>query len=205
MITKRPSFLRATTATFLFGWGALPATGNAQTVPDAWAMVCDNFDYGSSQYYFTDVFWIEKDERKTRQGRDFADPLFRNFVAAQGQDPRYAQCYSFQTAEEAAQKIKRDSELNATKYPIRSLGAWHPAKPYSGTIAKPSDEAKQPADQGKRDSIIVRQPDQAPVKPIAQPAPKPVAKAKPVAKPVPKKPLTQCGGKGQRRCKVKPM
>lgn len=206
MTKTKPVNFPAIMTTLLFGCGVMPSTAIAQNVPDAWAMECSNFDYSSSQFYITDVIWIAKDGRDIYQIRHFVDPLFKNFVAAQGQDPRYADCTAFRTEEEAAQEIKSSRDnYEKQNYPVHSLGAWHPTKPFSGTIATPSAIPKQPVETGKRDSIIVRQPDEAPKTPVAKPAPKPAAKAKPAAKPIPKKPLTQCGGKGQRRCQVKSM
>ena len=84
---------------------------------------------------------------------------------------------------------------------VEELKGWHPNKPDAAKLrgktgALPSTKIQTSAPSGKRDSLIVRSPDEAPVKPAAKPTSAPVAKAKPAAKPVPKKPLKPCSRKG---------
>lgn len=115
---------------------------------------------------------------------------------------------------ESAVELERDRNFiigyAAKMYAVTELKGWHPNKTDAvklseNTGASAPTKIQTPEPSAKRDSIIVRQPDEAPVKPAAKPAPKPAAKAKPAAKPIPKKSLSKCGGKGQRRCKVKSM
>lgn len=104
-----------------------------------------------------------------------------------------------------AEYMKQNSKDNTARYNYTYVTAtdWRPS---NVVVNKGVIKEQEPVvGSGKGDSIIVRQPDEAPVKPAAKSAPKPAAKAKPAAKPIPKKPLSKCGGKGQRRCKVKSM
>ena len=101
-----------------------------------------------------------------------------------------------------AQEWRDNDRNNKTKYgyTFNTLSGWRPS-PFPAPVAAIAKPVAPPQASGKRDSLIVRQIDEAPAKPAVA-ARKPVAKPKPAAaKPAPKKKSScKVNSSGQKVC-----
>jgi hypothetical protein len=215
---------------FLFSSQSVHAQAETP-VPYGLCIVSPNPPYGPSTRYFeiySDVFdtkhlnieyqndkaYVLFDERPTgatSESRSIDKSSINSFLNKNGFIGDFGyQCRGFKTRAEADGMRNYFVEDSMNLKPIFS-SRWPLSKPeplnqmainYIAGIQPP----KAPEVNNRNEHILVRDPDTPPVaKPAAKPAPKPAAQPKPAAKPVPKKPLTQCGRKGQRHCRARPM
>lgn len=170
------------------------------------AMVCYAVDNHNRAYYFTETMIVDI---PAAQGDQYSNALhedFGKFIRARDIYSSQFGCVIFPVngalpnglTLEGWKQIERDN------YKIYNF-SWPIITDYRPKDIVPLPVAKAPpgADSGKRDSLIVRQPDEAP-RPVAKTTPKPAAKRKPAvaAKPAPKK-KSSCRVEGTARfCKA---
>lgn len=208
---------RANLYVFLLAGLAIPEPVISQIQTNQAAFFCIYKSDKTKTIVFSDIIMFTRSFHagweaggKPKDDRPYSTyrPEFTTYMATKraGDTDGWVGCDDYDSAADAGRK--RDGERAGWSAPHHGYTTsiatgWRPAslEPPVTAVRNPGNAAAL----GKRDSLIVRKPDDAPKTPVATPTPKPATKAKPAATPVPKKPLTQCGGKGQRRCQVKPM
>lgn len=199
---------------FLLTGMTAPRPAMAQNPGDQVALLCRYEGYGTLQYFYTDIIMIPKAITGYTSYGDPVDdrpngivlPEFKAHLTSKGytyyQSDSY--CGAWDTALKA-QEWRDNDRNNKTKYgyTFNTLSGWRPS-PFPAPVAASAKPAppKAPQASGKRDSLIVRQIDEAPAKPVVA-ARKPVAKRKPAvaAKPAPKKKSScKVNSSGQKVC-----
>lgn len=177
----------------------------------------DVFDSSTlPEVYKNPKFYREVDRHAT-QDRDVYNNWDRTLILAHLKsfgfdDTYYVDCYGF--TDKAMANWSRNYVVTYLPDTIAYFSTTWPRITKPMPLSKPATDflagivpPKQPESSGRRDSIIVRQLDEAPAKQAVKAAAKPVAKSKPAAKPAPpaEKTWTGCGRKGQPNCRAKPM
>lgn len=197
------------------GFAASPALAQASGFRTG-AMWCYYEEIeGARRYFYTAITEIPVDpslsEQQDYESRVRFTDSFVSHVQSKGVGPGNRGCQVIDKrpladSKALAQSNFKQEMINKEKYRYNYIlvNDWKmpvPVAPVASAAPKPTGPVS-----GKRDSLIVRDPEgprpvakAAPPKPVARPAQK-VAAPKPAAKKA-----TPCGGRGQRNCRAKPM